>query len=408
MWTGLAILFAAATAGLHLWWRARWRQGRREQEDLRRELEGIRNSLEQTVNQARAHQQALFDSLVEGVLLLDASGRVHSTNQSLERLFGIDREIRGLSIMEAFRSHELLEVVERTQREGQVRAVELTLPGIHQTRFIEVNAAAVRDPELNREEIILIFHDFTRISELENVRKDFVANVSHELRTPLTLIKGCVETLIDGAKDDSAVAGRFLQTIQKHANRLAFLIEDLLTISRLESGRVVMQPRRIELHPLVERVIEEHQALAAERNIRLANRVPKGLLANADAGRLQQVLYNLADNAIKYGRSSGKVEVGASAERGCVQVSVEDDGPGIPAESRERIFERFYRVDRARSREQGGTGLGLSIVKHIVQSHGGGVWVESELGKGSRFCFTLPEAVSEGAAPPVDALPAPA
>src|SRR5690606_25988706 len=174
-----------------------------------------------------------------------------------ERLFGFDRDIHGLTIMEAFRSHDLLEVMERAQREGQVRDFELTIPGIHHTRYVEVNAASVRDLENQRKEIILIFHDFTRIKELEGMRKDFVANVSHELRTPLTLIKGFVETLIDGAKDDPEVAAKFLQTIHKHADRLAFLIEDLLTISQLESGRVVMQPQLIQLHPAVEKTLDE-------------------------------------------------------------------------------------------------------------------------------------------------------
>jgi two-component system phosphate regulon sensor histidine kinase PhoR len=219
-----------------------------------------------------------------------------------------------------------------------------------------------------------------------------VANVSHELRTPLSMIKGFVETLLSGAKDDPAVAIRFLKNIDKHTNRLTFLIEDLLTISRLESGKVVFNLQPTSLREVTARVEEDLQTRAADKKMRLLNQVPEEAVAWADGDRLQQVLFNLVDNAIKYGRLEGLVTVTA-ADKGQseVQVTVRDDGPGIPVEARERIFERFYRVDRARSRDQGGTGLGLSIVKHIVHCHGGKVWVESEVGKGASFHFTLPK-----------------
>jgi two-component system phosphate regulon sensor histidine kinase PhoR len=240
---------------------------------------------------------------------------------------------------------------------------------------------------------ILVFHDLTRVRQLENTRQEFVANVSHELRTPLSLIKGYVETLIDGAKDDPEVATRFLQTIEKHTDRLTYLIEDLLTISRLESGQVVMNVQSFELRPVVQRVFDDLHARAVEKQARLVNAIPEGLKLRADADRLQQVFFNLVDNAIKYGPAGGRVEVGArSRDDGTVEVWVRDNGPGIPAEAKERVFERFYRLDRARSRDQGGTGLGLAIVKHIVQSHHGEVWVESELEKGATFHFTLPPA----------------
>jgi two-component system phosphate regulon sensor histidine kinase PhoR len=217
-----------------------------------------------------------------------------------------------------------------------------------------------------------------------------VANVSHELRTPLSLIKGYTETLLDGAKDDPAVAVKFLQTIDRNAERLKLLIEDLLTISELESGRMRLQLQPVSLPVFVGKLVEDFQPRASARNVRFVNAVPE-LVVSADPNRLGQVFSNLVDNAIKYGRTGGTVNLLARASKdGMVEICVGDDGPGIPEEACERVFERFYRVDKARSREQGGTGLGLSIVKHIVQSHGGRVWVESEPGKGSRFYFSLP------------------
>lgn len=287
--------------------------------------------------------------------------------------------------------HSLQEIVNRVAIEGQVREQELDMPGLEQ-RLLQVNAAVFLSSDGRPHGTILVFHDLTRLKQLENTRKEFVANVSHELRTPLSMIKGYVETLIDGAKDDPAVATRFLQTIEKHADRLTYLIEDLLTISRLESGQVVMNLQRVELNPVVGRVLDDLESRAAEKQVTLRNAVPADVNVRADSDRLQQVLFNLVDNAIKYGRAGGEVVVSARVDEDkLVEMSVTDNGPGIPPDATDRVFERFYRVDRARSRDQGGTGLGLSIVKHIVQSHGGEVWVKSELGKGASFFFTLPQ-----------------
>ena len=204
------------------------------------------------------------------------------------------------------------------------------------------------------------------------------------------MIKGYVETLLDGAKDKPEVATKFLQTIEKHADRLTYLIEDLLTISRLESGQLVMNLQRADLHGIAEHVVTDLGDRAVAKQVKLLNQVPVGLAAQADGERLRQVLFNLVDNAIKYGRTDGNVVIGGrKAEQPEVELWVRDDGPGIPPEAQPRVFERFYRVDKARSRDDGGTGLGLAIVKHIVQSHGGEVWVESEPGQGATFHFTL-------------------
>lgn len=394
MWVAACILLLGLSA--FLFWR-----GRRQAEVLERSLRSVERELAaerekqaHLLAQTQAHQLAIFNSMVEGILILDERGRVQLVNRSLERLFSIRGSIAGQTVMEAFRSHDVLEICDRVHKDGLVRGYELTLPGIQQTRHVEVNAASIRNPADETGGTILIFHDYTRIKELENVRREFVANVSHELRTPLTLIKGYVETLIDGAKDDPAVATKFLQTIHKHTDRLTFLIEDLLQLSQLESGQPILQRQVIALHPIVERVLDELLPAAAQKKQALENDVAVETNVNADGNRVQQVLFNLLDNAIKYGRQGGVIKVGAEAGPDAVVVHVQDDGPGIPREAQERIFERFFRLDKARSREAGGTGLGLSIVKHIVQAHGGKVWVESAAGSGSRFLFTLPKTPS--------------
>ncbi|MGZ8920598.1 MAG: sensor histidine kinase [Limisphaerales bacterium] len=391
MWIALTFIFLAAAIGVYWFGKERLERSQTEKREVERELARLHDEYADKEAKARAHETAIFNSMVEGILILDKQGRVHTVNKSLERLFQLNHDVRGQTIMEVFRIHELLEITERAQKEGQVRAFELSLPGIHHSRYLEVNAAAIRFGGDKSEGVILIFHDFTRIKQLENVRKEFVANVSHELRTPLTSIKGYVETLLDGAKDDPAVATKFLHTIHKHSDRLTFLIEDLLTLSHLESGQAFIQRQLISLRPIIDRVYEELQATAAQRDIALEITVGADLEMNADADRVQQVLHNLIENAIKYGRPGGSVKIGGKRLSNEVRISVQDNGPGIPDDAKERIFERFYRVDRARSRDQGGTGLGLAIVKHIVQLHGGKVWVDSILGQGSTFYFTLPD-----------------
>jgi two-component system phosphate regulon sensor histidine kinase PhoR len=321
--------------------------------------------------------------------LLDENGSVQLANRAFTNLFGISSDVRGKTVLEVVRQHELAELVKKVASQKQVLGYELKLSGLSE-RWLQINAAAIADGPGRQQGTIIVFHDLTRLKQLERTREEFVANVSHELRTPLSLIKGYVETLLDGAKDNPEVETKFLQTIQRNSERLQFLIEDLLTISELESGRIKMNLQSVRLHSLVDRVIEDLKPQAESRHVALSNRVPE-LVARADSDRLQQVLGNLIGNAIKYGRSDGHVSVtGQLVDGNAIELCVQDDGPGIPPESLERVFERFYRVDKARSREQGGTGLGLSIVKHIVQSHGGKVWAKSELGKGAAFYFTLP------------------
>ncbi len=387
MWPLLTILAVAVAVGIHFWWRQKFRH---QQRQLQADMENFQQREQQTAVDAKAQQQVLFNSMLEGLLLLDRNRRIYLANRAFKNLFGLKTELRGKTIMEALRVHELAALVERVERDGQVFDYELKLPELSE-RWLQVNAAAISNSAGDREGTILVFHDLTRLKQLERTREEFVANVSHELRTPLSLIKGYVETLLDGARNNPEVVERFLKIIERNTQRLDLLIQDLLTISALESGRVKLNLQPVVLRPLVEKVFTDLKTRAEEKDVKLANQL-NDLIALADAHRLEQVFANLVDNAIKYGRPQGTVTVGGrKADAGKIEVFVQDDGPGIPLESLDRIFERFYRVDKARSREQGGTGLGLSIVKHIVQNHNGEVWAKSESGKGAAFFFTLPE-----------------
>jgi two-component system phosphate regulon sensor histidine kinase PhoR len=383
-WIGLA----AAAAVLGRWQTLRHRRVlAAAQEEHNRNLQ---QKQEEIQGQFQSRQQALFNSMSEGILLLDHHGRVRMMNDSLRKFFDLSVDVRGQTIMEAFRWHELAELAARLQKEKSIIDAELEIQRARR-RCWQVNAAIVTAAPGNEEGQLFVFHEVTRLKELENIRTEFVGNVSHELRTPLSLIKGSAETLLDGAIHDPEQAIRFLQKIDKHSDRLLFLIEDLLIISRLESGQIALNLAQVDLRELCQRVLDDLGARAASRQTTLENKIPPQTVVWADADRLQQVFFNLADNAIKYGKSGGRVTVNAQETKEQMEVSIADDGPGIPADALNRVFERFYRVDRARSRESGGTGLGLAIVKHIVQAHGGEAWVKSEIQKGANFHFTLPK-----------------
>jgi two-component system phosphate regulon sensor histidine kinase PhoR len=385
LWPALTVLALLAMIALHLWWRGKFA---RAQQVARVELEKLQRQQTDYAARIQTQQTTLLDSMAEGLLVLDEGGRIQIANRAFNRLFGLAADIRGRTIIEALRLHELAELGSLLASEQQILGYELRLSPPNE-RWLQINGAAIIDGAGRRHGTILVFHDLTRLKQLENARKEFVANVSHELRTPLSLIKGYVETLLSGAKDNPEVSIRFLETIDRNSERLRLLIEDLLTISELESGRVKLNLQSVALRPVVEKVFGDLSTRAAAQEIKLLNHAPE-LKVEADADRLEQVLGNLIDNAIKYGRKSGTVVVGGRAvDGGEVELFVQDDGPGIPAEALERVFERFYRVDKARSRDRGGTGLGLSIVKHLVHSHRGRVWAKSEVGHGATFYFTL-------------------
>jgi two-component system, OmpR family, phosphate regulon sensor histidine kinase PhoR len=237
-----------------------------------------------------------------------------------------------------------------------------------------------------------VFFDITRTERLENIRQEFLSNVSHELRTPLTSILAFVETLETGAMEDPESSQRFLSIIRKNASRMHSLIDDILELTAIEGGNVRLRAVPVELYALVEEVCASFAAKAATQNVTLKNNVPPEVMVHADERRLEQMLTNLIDNGIKFSREHGTVAI--SYESGTRdKILVQDNGDGIPAQHLERLFERFYRVDRARSRDMGGTGLGLAIVKHLALLHGGEVTVTSELGKGTTFTIHLPKTV---------------
>ncbi|MBI1841250.1 MAG: PAS domain-containing protein [Verrucomicrobia bacterium] len=386
MWPALACVSMVAALLIHLGWRRRHRQAMTQLAEAQRMRQVLEERHRGETEREKARRQTIFDSMLEGVAIVDVSLRIEMANLAFRRFMNVTSDLEGRTLASGVESLDIARFAKQLQSVGMVVGMEIVL-GDPPVRILQANGSRLSGDQ----GYLVVLHDMTRLKEMERTRRDFVANVSHELRTPLALIKGFVETLLDGAMTDPANCARFLQTISKHTDRLIYLIEDLLTLSRLESGRIALNRQPFELRDLVQEVFDDLKSVTAERTVRLENGLDPALQVFADRGRLQQVISNLVENAIKYGRAGGAVSVGAKAlPLGGVEVWVEDDGMGIPVESRTRVFERFYRVDRARSREAGGTGLGLSIVKHIVQAHGGEVWVNSELEKGSTFRFTLP------------------
>src|SRR6185437_2661829 len=381
--TALALLVAA---GICLFWK---RKVSRSKASFENQVAALKKSHEREVEQMLARRQALFDSLIEGLLLLDQDGRIQFANRAFFELFDLEDHVRGKTIVEILRLPELIELIQRLKTESRVLDYELVLPGAKERHF-NINAAIVQS-ENRQAGNVLVFHDLTRLKQLEKTREEFVANVSHELRTPLSMIKGYVETLLGGAKDEPETSEKFLRIVDRHVDRLAFLIEDLLTISKLESGRMVLNRETVSLNSVAQNTFEELRERAAARQIKFINEL-QNETAWADAERLRQVFFNLLDNAIKYGPEGGEVSVRArTISQNEIEVQVQNDGAGIPPGAIGRIFERFYRVDKARSREAGGTGLGLAIVKHIVLANGGRVWAQSEPERGATFFFTLPK-----------------
>jgi two-component system phosphate regulon sensor histidine kinase PhoR len=378
-----------SAAALAAWWYVR-RKRTEDSAQYARDLAALKAKHAETLEFQQRRMETLLDSMLDGLIVLDAAGRIALANRAAETLFGFSRQMIGGTLLEAVRHHEVAALAARLNTEPSILDHELLLEGAP-PRVLQVNAIALHDTAGAATGAMLVFHDLTRLRELEGARQEFVANVSHELRTPLSLIKSAAETLLDGGKSDAVALDRLLQIIDRHADRLTLLIDDLLLLAKLDSERLVLHLQPSPLRSAVQEVFDDLSGRARLRTVRLENAVPDGLVASADPDRLRQVMSNLVDNGIKYGRVGGVLSVSASGlAGGRIEVCVRDDGPGIPREAQARVFERFYRVDKARSREQGGTGLGLAIVKHAVQAHGGEVRVESEPGEGAAFYFTLP------------------
>ena len=343
--------------------------------------------------------RALLSSLGEGVLIVDSNQRIQLANDSLHRMFDLPAPLAERTLMEVFRDHTLQGSVQAVLKgDARPQSLQLSLDTRQGHQYVRkhftVTSAGLLPPGTGRaQSAIVIFHDISELKALESVRRDFVANVSHELRTPVSIINGYLETLLDGAMADPPVAEKFLRTVWKHNQRLTLLIEDLLSLSALENRQAAgLTFESVQLRACLERVIDRLEPRIAEKSARIELEIPAGVPPmQADAHRLDQVFFNLIENALKYGEAAQPViRIGARFAGEEVRVTVADNGPGIPLSDQPHVFERFYRVRKDRSRAEGGTGLGLSIVKHVVQAHGGDVLVQSKPGQGASFSLRLP------------------
>ena len=343
----------------------------------------------QTLTEERNLSSAILGSMVEGVAVVNAAERLLFANRGFAEILGLDVPPQsGSALLEVVRQTELIEAV-RGVLTGENRVEAEIVTGTLRQHFFAVTVASVSAAETSG--AVIVLHDITELRKLERIRRDFVANVSHEFKTPLTAIQGFAETLLAGAIDDPQNRIRFLEIILEHSRRLARLTDDLLKLSKMDADKLELEIRRLSVSVFVESCIETTQRPAAEKDLRISVKLPERLPdIAADRRRLAEVLQNLLDNAMQYTPAGGQIMVSASANGAEMTFTVSDTGIGIPQADQPRIFERFYRVDVARSREVGGTGLGLSIAKHLVEAHGGRIWVHSEVGQGSQFYFTVP------------------
>ncbi len=347
-----------------------------------------------SLTRERGEREAILASMVEGVVAVGRDGQILRVNRAAGRLLGIDAATAtGQSLEETIRLPDLHRLA-WSALETEESAEDEIVRREEGEQFLQVRCTRLCGADGREMGVLVVLRDVTRLRRLQTVRRDFVANVSHELNTPITSIKGFVETLREGAAQDPEKSGRFLDIIGRQADRLSALIEDLLALSRIESddeaGRV--ERVRSDLRPVLDDAVQDCAEMAAERGIRIVVRCPDPLWAPVNVLLIQQAVGNLLDNAIKYSEAGGEVVVEAEATGDGISIRVRDRGCGIAAEHLPRLFERFYRADKGRSRDLGGTGLGLAIVKHILQAHGGTVSVESTPGKGSVFTLRLPAA----------------
>jgi two-component system phosphate regulon sensor histidine kinase PhoR len=345
------------------------------------------------LEQEQAKATAILDGMVEGVIAVDGHNQIALMNERVRAIFALGPgPVAGRSFLEVIRNADLHEVLRQTRTGDAVTRRELRLSTPVERR-LQVNAVRLA---LGRDEVgvVMVLHDVTELRRLEQVRTEFMANVSHEVRTPLTAILGYLETLLAGALEEPEHARKFLEIVHRHTERLGRLLSDLTDLSNIELGKVSLRLQPTSLSETVDSVLIIIGPKAEVGEVLLKSDVPRDLpLVRADHDRLAQILINLVDNAVKYTPRGGRVTVHARRDGpDMLAVAVVDTGVGIPRADLPRVTERFYRVDRARSRELGGTGLGLAIVKHLVLAHGGELAIESEFGQGTTVSFTLPEA----------------
>jgi two-component system phosphate regulon sensor histidine kinase PhoR len=341
------------------------------------------------LSEGKQRIELIVGAMTEGVMVLDNSGCISMANRAARQLLDSNRDFGRKTLFEVFRDPRLDDAVRSILAGGAPQVVEMTLGAGH---IIQANIAPVANTLGVVDSVVVVFHDLTEIRRTERMRRDFVANVSHEFKTPLTSIRGYAETLLSGALQDGKNAQDFVRIIERNAQHLETLVTDLLTLARLEA-ELPASMERMNVRAIVEDQLNSRRTLLSERALRVVNDCP-AVEIDADRVRLTTAISNLIDNAIYYNRPEGEIRVTASNEAGMFHLSISDTGLGIPAEEIPRVFERFYRVDKARSREFGRTGLGLSIVKHAIESQGGSIVVSSRIGAGSTFTITLPSEIS--------------
>jgi len=337
--------------------------------------------------------QTILRAMQDGLLVVDKSLRVTLVNQAFRKLFGLPEISLEAPLLDVVRDATVDRLIEETLRAGKAMQSELVRADskTNSERDVEISAVPIKDDADLTTGAVVLFHDITQLKQTDKVRRDFVANVSHELRTPLSILRGYIETLLDNPQTSDKELSRILGVMERHSKRLGLLVDDLLTLARLESRSAGLQFSDVQLAELFQSVIRDWEKKLAEKQLKVVvDLSPDARTIRADETRLHEVLYNLLDNALKYSRENGEIRLRAVQRGPEIVLSVTDNGIGISKDDLPRIFERFYRADKARSRELGGTGLGLAIVKHIAQLHGGRVEAESELGKGTTIRVILP------------------
>jgi two-component system phosphate regulon sensor histidine kinase PhoR len=371
--------------------------GKGEIAELAKTMNTMAEELDRRIQSAirqQNEQQAVFTAMLEGVIAFDTSGKCLTLNSAAARMLGLDESAGiGRTVSELVRNSDLQEFVQNALQSIEPSEQFILMPEPDtQESYIQVRTSALLDSSGRHIGALIVLNDMTRIHRLEQVRSDFVANVSHELKTPVTSIQGFIETLQDGAIHNPEDANRFLNIIARQTDRLNSIIEDLLLLSELEQqgGTFQVPTETCNIRQILGESVELCRHKAERRNIQIHVECPTDLTARVNASLLEQAVLNLADNAVKYSSPGGQVNISAIDEKKYLVIRVQDFGCGIAHEHQERIFERFYRIDKARSRQLGGTGLGLAIVKHIAQYHNGTISVQSTPGKGSIFIISLP------------------